>query len=191
MRKLCLSVIIVIAICNCGIAQSKLEELKSLSNLESIKEGNQLMEIKLPTVNDKILDLNDLKGKYVFINFWATWCVPCIKNMSFFKELIEEHKNDNIEFVFVSIDKSKEKWENYVSEKELKGIQLFAPEGDKTKPICYFLNRVYEENGQITSIEKGIPRYVLIDSKGIIMKNDLENKTKEEIKELLNRELNK
>lgn len=190
MGKLFLSIIIAVTICNCGIAQSNLEEFKNLSNLELIKEGNQLMEIKLPSINGKIVDLNDLRGKYVFINFWATWCAACIKNMPFFEELIGEYEKDNIEFVFVSIDKSKEKWEGYVFENKLKGMQLFAPEGDKTKPICFFLNRVYQEDGQITAIEKGIPRYVLIDSKGIILENDLDKKTKEEIKILLNEKLN-
>ncbi|MDO5969559.1 TlpA disulfide reductase family protein [Flavivirga aquimarina] len=190
MKKI-FSLILIIIMHNYGNAQSSVEELKKLSNLELIKEGNQLTEIKLPAINEKTIDLNDLKGKYVFINFWATWCTPCIKNMPYFEKLIEEHKKDNIEFVFVSIDKSKEIWKHYVLENELKGIQLFAPEGYSTKSISPFLIQVYEKNGQITSIERGIPRYILIDPKGIISENDLEKSDKDQIKELLNIKLKK
>ncbi|TXK75074.1 TlpA disulfide reductase family protein [Mesonia sp. HuA40] len=183
--------IILLSYFNSAHSQSKVEEFLSLSNLELIKEGQDVFEIKLPDKNGKEYNLNNLEGKYILINFWATWCAPCVKNLPFFENLVEKHKTDNIEFVFVSLDKTKEKWIKYISEKEMKGIQLFAPEGDKTRPICYFLNRIYLENDQIKSIEKGIPRYVLIDPKGKIIRNDLEKSSKKEIEDILNKQLNK
>ena len=166
-------------------AQSKIEELKSLSNIKLIEEGNQLTEIRLSSISHDTVSLNDLRGKYVFINFWATWCLSCLENMPYFKQLIEENKNNNIEFVMISIDESKEKWQKYVVENKLPGIHLFA-NGDKSKPVCYFLNRVYEENGIVTSVERGVPRYIIIDPKGIIVENDLEKMKKEKITEFLN-----
>lgn len=169
-------------------SQSKVEDFLSLSNLELIKEGQEIFEIKLPDENGKEYNLNNLKGKYVLINFWATWCVPCVKSLPFFKTLIEKYKN--IKFVFISLDKTEKEWKNHITKTEMKGLQLFAPNADKEKPICYFLNRVYIENNQIKKIEKGIPRYVLIDPKGKIIKNDLEKSSKKEIEELLNEVLN-
>lgn len=171
-------------------SQSKIKDFLSLSNLELIKEGQEIFEIKLPDENGKEYNLNNLKGKYVLINFWATWCAPCVKNLPFFKTLTEKYKSENIKFVFISLDKTEKEWKNHITKTKMKGLQLFAPNAKKEKPICYFLNRIYMENNQIKKIEKGIPRYVLIDPKGKIIKNDLEKSSKKEIEELLNKLLN-
>ena len=178
-RVLLLGIILLLITSNL-FAQSSLEKLRSLSNVELIKEGTPLFEIKLPTINNDTVNLRDFKGKYLFINIWATWCTGCINNMPFNQNIIDRYKENNIEFIMISIDDSKEKWENYVTKNDFKGIHLFA-NGSKSKPICYFTNRIYEENGNIKSIERGIPRYILINPDGIILSNDFEKATKEKM----------
>lgn len=72
--------------------------------------------------------LSSLKGKYVYIDTWATWCGPCRAEIPSLKKVEEKYHGKNIEFVSVSIDTQKdhEKWKNFVTDKQLGGVQVFA-----------------------------------------------------------------
>ena len=107
--------------------------------------------------------LEDLRGKYVYIDVWATWCGPCRAEIPFLKKVEEKYEGKNIEFVSISVDvdKDHEKWVNFVKEKELGGMQLFA---DKN------WNSEFMKSYNINSI----PRFILIDPKGNIVKSDAE-----------------
>ncbi|MCF6222153.1 MAG: TlpA family protein disulfide reductase [Flavobacteriaceae bacterium] len=102
--------------------------------------------------------LDDLKGKYVYIDVWATWCGPCIAEIPALKSTEEKYRNKNIAFVSMSIDKKKDydKWRTMVVEKELSGIQLFAPNDWKSDFVSDY--------GIM-----GIPRFILIDPEGNIV----------------------
>jgi thiol-disulfide isomerase/thioredoxin len=102
--------------------------------------------------------LDDLKGKYVYVDVWATWCGPCVREIPFLKEVEKKYHGKNIEFVSISIDQAKdhEKWKTMVNEKELGGIQLFADND---------WNSAFVKAYQI----EGIPRFILIDDKGLIV----------------------
>ncbi|WP_306353458.1 TlpA family protein disulfide reductase [Flavobacterium sp. '19STA2R22 D10 B1'] len=65
-------------------------------------------------IND-ILSKN--KGKVIFIDFWASWCQPCLSAMPYSKKLHEEYKDQNVVFVYISIDNDYEKW-RIASQKE-------------------------------------------------------------------------
>jgi thiol-disulfide isomerase/thioredoxin len=102
--------------------------------------------------------LEDLRGKYVYVDVWATWCAPCRAEIPFLKQVEEKFHGKNIEFVSISIDTKKdyEKWKKFVSEKELGGIQLFADNDWNSDFVkAYGIN--------------GIPRFILIDPKGNII----------------------
>lgn len=102
--------------------------------------------------------LEDLKGKYVYIDIWATWCGPCKKEIPFLKEVEKSYHNKNIEFVSISIDQIKdyEKWKKMVIGEDLGGIQLFADDAWNSKFI---------KDYSIT----GIPRFILLDPQGNIL----------------------
>ena len=102
--------------------------------------------------------LDDLKGKYVYIDVWATWCGPCKAEIPFLKEVEEKYHGKNIEFVSISIDRARdhEKWKAMVADKELKGIQLFADNDWNSKFVKDYLIQ-------------GIPRFILIDTEGNII----------------------
>jgi thiol-disulfide isomerase/thioredoxin len=59
----------------------------------------------------------------IIVNFWATWCRPCVEEMKYFIEAQEKYKKSNVVFVYVSLDmaKDKEKVEQFVTKKGLKG----------------------------------------------------------------------
>ena len=105
--------------------------------------------------------LSDFKGKYVYIDVWATWCGPCIAEIPFLKKVEEKYEGKNIAFVSISVDVQKdfEKWKKFVAEKQLGGIQLFA---DKN------WNSDFIKSFGINSI----PRFILIDPSGKIVSAD-------------------
>ena len=112
--------------------------------------------------------LSDLKGKYVYIDIWATWCGPCKVEIPFLKELESKYHNKNIEFVSISVDddrrsgtmeKAHAAWKTMVTEKELTGVQLFTGSGWKADFV-----QDYKVNG--------IPRFLLIAPDGTIVDAD-------------------
>jgi thiol-disulfide isomerase/thioredoxin len=102
--------------------------------------------------------LADLKGKYVYIDVWATWCAPCKREIPFLQKIEEKYHGKNIAFVSLSIDKADahEAWKTMVTEKEMSGIQLFAPSDWSSKFV------------QDYGIE-GIPTFIMIDPEGKIV----------------------
>ncbi|MGB0524833.1 MAG: TlpA family protein disulfide reductase [Flammeovirgaceae bacterium] len=120
-------------------------------------------------VNGKMVSLKSLQGKYVYVDFWATWCANCIKEFPHLKKLEAQFKNDNIEFIGISIDqlKAKEKWKEMVAEKELHNLQLFSPfQGypDKDDLDDAFITLLY-----VNAYYLGIPHYALIDPTGKVI----------------------
>ena len=106
--------------------------------------------------------LSSLKGKYVYIDLWATWCGPCRAEIPFLQKLEEKYHGKNIVFVSVSIDKAKdnEKWKKFVLDKKLGGIQLFA-------------DKDWESDFVKAYGVTGIPRFILIDPKGNVVDADV------------------
>ncbi|ETN96434.1 Thiol-disulfide isomerase or thioredoxin [Zhouia amylolytica] len=119
--------------------------------------------------------LEDLKGKYVYVDVWATWCGPCKREIPFLKEVEKEYHGKDIEFVSISVDKAadKEKWKQMVADKELKGVQLFADKDWSSD---------FVKNYAIT----GIPRFILIDPDGNIISADAPRPSNPKLKETLN-----
>lgn len=119
--------------------------------------------------------LSDLKGKYLYIDIWATWCGPCIREIPYLKELEQQFDDKNIEFVSISIDKpiDHKTWVEMVKSEELGGIQLLADKDWNSKFIKDY------------AIE-GIPRFILIDPKGNIINADAPRPSNPDLVELLN-----
>jgi thiol-disulfide isomerase/thioredoxin len=117
--------------------------------------------------------LNDLKGKYVYIDVWATWCGPCIAEIPFLKKLEKAYHGKMIDFVSLSIDEPKDydKWKSMIKEKELGGIQLLADNTHKSDFI-----QDYKING--------IPRFILIDPEGNIISPNAPRPSDDKLKEL-------
>jgi len=124
--------------------------------------------------------LSDLKGKYVYIDVWATWCGPCKREIPSLKEVETKYHDKNIEFVSISVDdarrsgsdeKAHEAWKKMVAEKELGGIQLFSDNAWKSDFI-----QAYKING--------IPRFILIDPEGNIVSPDAPRPSSDKLIEL-------
>jgi thiol-disulfide isomerase/thioredoxin len=110
-------------------------------------------------------DLADFRGKYVYIDLWATWCKPCIAQFPALKKLEKDYRNKSIVFMSISTDddktarsweKARKVWREGVQKFKLKGVQLFA--GEKQFTTDYLVGT--------------IPRFILLDPQGKIVDND-------------------
>jgi thiol-disulfide isomerase/thioredoxin len=123
-----------------------------------------------------VYSLDDLKGKYVYIDVWATWCGPCKAQIPFLKTIEKEYHGKNIEFVSISVDSAKdhEAWKTMVKEKELSGIQLFADKNFDSNFV-----KEYKING--------IPRFILIDPNGNIVTANAPRPSSDSVRKLFDR----
>ena len=123
--------------------------------------------------------LESFKGKYVYIDIWATWCGPCMREIPFLQTLEEKYHDKNIAFVSISIDKQTDfkKWESVVKEKNLGGVQLFADND---------WNSDFAKSFNVTSI----PRFILIDPNGKVVKAVAERPSNPELIKVLDDLLN-
>jgi len=131
------------------------EVLEKYSQLKKIEKGAISPVFELNDINGNNISLNDLKGKLVYIDIWATWCLPCIKEIPSLKKMEKYFKGKDIQFVSICKSDIKDNWEKMVKEKELGGIQLFAPIDD----IPFFKDYSVQ----------GIPRFILINKNGKII----------------------
>ncbi len=128
-----------------------------------------------PDINGKNISLNSLKGKYVYIDVWATWCGPCKVQIPYLKDIEKTYEDKNIAFIGLSIDtqENKSKWETMVQERDLSGHQLLADKDWKSDFIMeYYIT--------------GIPRFILIDPKGNIVSADAPRPSDPALIELFN-----
>jgi thiol-disulfide isomerase/thioredoxin len=80
-------------------------------------------------INGKEIRQPDLLGKVVYIDFWATWCAPCKEHIRYIQSTIEETKDKDIVYLFISVDKDPSKWRNYVKDNNLGGIHVNDQQG--------------------------------------------------------------
>lgn len=115
--------------------------------------------------------LLDFRGKYVYIDMWATWCGPCKQEMPYLKQLEKQFEDASIVFLGLSVDRDKSKWEEMVGSGNLTGVQLYL--GTQSS---------FQEAYRAESI----PRFILLDKDGVIISNDMSRPSDPETAETLN-----
>ena len=147
---------------------------KKMKTVLKIKKGVKSPSFSFKNAENKTYSLSDFKGKYVFIDVWATWCRPCLQQIPALKVLEEEFKKEEIVFVSISVDKNNayDKWKTMIKEKELGGIQLFSDNSFSSKFVKAY---------GISSI----PRFILIDKEGNIYDENMSKPSSKSTKEVL------
>ena len=145
------------AILNILLAYQK-DQIRYAKGSESLKPGTKAPDFKLTDITGKIKALSDYKGQFVLIDFWATWCSPCIKSIPEKNKLYQEYYNKGIVFLNVCVDPDKVKWSELIKENNFQGVHLICS-GDWIDLIqkSYFINT--------------IPHYTLVNKNGEIIKN--------------------
>ena len=115
--------------------------------------GSQAPDFVLADLNGKDIHLSEFRGKVVYLNFWASWCRPCIAKMKDLHAIQRELEDEGVVFLNVSLDKNETSWKNKIRELNLGGVNVRT-----VGPIGQTLLREYEVNI--------LPQYYLIDKSG-------------------------
>lgn len=109
----------------------------------------------LTDINGQDVKLSSFKGKVVYLDFWATWCRPCVQKLAQLKSVETQFAQayPDIVFIHLSLDQNPQTWENYVRSNTLTGQHLIIAGGIEA-PVC----KAYDI--------KSVPRFFLIDKKG-------------------------
>lgn len=144
---------------------------KKYINLKKMSKGIVSPMFELYDINNRLVTLESLRGKLVYIDIWGTWCIPCVKEIPALKIIEKEFRDSDIHFVSISVNDEKEKLLNFITENNLTGIQLYAPNTD----ISFF------NDYQL----KTVPRFILIDREGKILDANAYNPSDPKLKEQL------
>ncbi len=152
-----------------------IEQLKTVfENRKVTEKGRPAPDFAFENIDGKIVQLRDLRGKYVYIDVWATWCGPCKMEIPHLAKLEKDLHGKNITFVSLSVDRpaDKGKWQKFVTENGLGGLQLITDNAFETAFIQQF---------NINSI----PRFILIDPEGIILSANADRPSEPALREQL------
>jgi thiol-disulfide isomerase/thioredoxin len=134
--------------------QMKTDMEDKMAKANALKPGMPVPAISYPDKNGVMQGLEQYKGKYVLIDFWASWCGPCRQAIPKVKELYEKYKDKNLDIVSVSIDDNKKAWAKAMEEEGMPWKQLLSPDKNATMKNFLF---------------SGIPTIYLIDKQGKIV----------------------
>ena len=137
--------------------------------------AEQATSFELKDLSGKTVSLEDLKGKVVFVDFWATWCPPCRASIPAVEALYDKYKDDdNVCFVGINLSEDKETVSKFVKQQGISYLVLLS------------------NNKVITDYKiRSIPAFFIIDRDGNIANrylgysSGLESRWEEDIKELL------
>lgn len=138
---------------------------KQVDDLRGSSAGSMAKDFTAMELRGSQLALSDYKGKYVLLDFWASWCVPCRKGNPHLKDLYAKYKNRGIEFIGVADDDDKpDKWKAAITKDKIDGWKHVL-RGLKRKNNAYDTSHSINEKYGIQSL----PTKILIDPQGKIV----------------------
>ncbi|MYD46363.1 MAG: TlpA family protein disulfide reductase [Gammaproteobacteria bacterium] len=147
------------------------KQLDVVTNAKTIVKGHSAPDFTLANLAGDEIALYDVlaNNELVLLNFWASWCVPCIDKLPKLRELHSEYRNEGFEIVFVSIDDAYEDWKKGSEKHEVPGVNVGDLHGFLAEtPVAYGV--------------QSIPTEFLLNPSGTILDRDV---TPEELESLL------
>ena len=134
------------------------------------KPGRPSPDFEAVDLDGNVWTLEAFRGKYVYIDMWATWCGPCKREIPYLKALEEKFDGAEIVFLGLSVDRDKSKWEEMVKNGVLSGVQLYL--GSQSA-----FQKAYNVDA--------IPRFILLDKNGVIINDNMSSPSSADTASLL------
>jgi thiol-disulfide isomerase/thioredoxin len=132
-----------------------------LRDVKQVQPGEVAPSFSLYDINGELYTMDSFRGRYVLLDFWASWCAPCLEEFPHMQRIHKAYKEDDLIIVSISIDENQFSWKQTLEKNNLPWVQLYAGEG--------FSQATFQEYRA-----GGIPFYVLVDRNGEIKKlNDV------------------
>ncbi|MCC6724897.1 MAG: TlpA family protein disulfide reductase [Saprospiraceae bacterium] len=124
----------------------------------------------MTALDDSILETKTLEGKVVVMDFWASWCAPCIERIPKFYETAKQFERDDVAFLLVNVDAEKLHWQKFATERSwTKNSYWIGADGSKNPLVGY--SYFIQGEGDTASALMGLPVYVVIGTDGKIVSN--------------------
>lgn len=130
-------------------------------NTKRVEIGEQMIDFSMKNSNGLITNTEAYRGKWLLIDFWASWCAPCIKQFPELKEIYTSLNSNNFEILGVSIDKQTDKWKQALVREQLPWENVIDTLGIES-PILVKYNA-----------SSAVPKNYLIDPQGIVVGIDI------------------
>ncbi|MFO7979100.1 MAG: TlpA disulfide reductase family protein [Bacteroidales bacterium] len=138
----------------------------------ALAPGQPAPDFTLTNIDGEPVSLSDFEGKVVYLDFWASWCGPCMREMPHAKELKERLAGEeDLVYLYISVDTDEEAWRKTVAQHEITGVHVNVPGFGHEVPAGYNL--------------KGVPTFYLIGRDGMIIDNRPPRPSSEKIDQVL------
>lgn len=124
----------------------------------TVQEGlsKEMYNLDLKGFGAQDMNLKELKGQVVFLNFWATWCPPCVKEMPSIQQLYNDYKGQ-VKFVLISMEEPTQDHQNFVKENNytLPVYEATSLMHKDLRPVVFPTTIILDKNGKVVLKEEG------------------------------------
>jgi peroxiredoxin len=144
----------------------------ALAALRKIQRLGTPVDLAFTALDGRQVKLAELKGKVVLLDFWATTCVPCVRDLPDLKQLYTKYNSQGLEIIGISLDADKKALTRFVEKEKIPWPQYYDPAGET--------NRLAQQYGVAA-----IPVVWLVDRKGLLRQLDARQDQEQKVEALL------